>query len=192
MKFKYFLLLFLLFSLNAQESISGGFKSYHNLYKNNFHNYWDQQNPGAGFFIKIPYHYVNLTGGCDYFSFTGKPLESINSYNGKTADFYSLYIYGGVETEFSLSNLKMITGLKTGNNRMVFDDDIVDEAIKSETELFIALYGEIYYQITDNLYAGINIEYNKTFLHKPVELVYGGAGFYYTFQMPELFKEIFK
>jgi len=152
--------------------------------KNTFHDYWSFDK-GVELYLKTPFYLCNLTFGTDYYSFKKKTSE--------VTDFYSMHFFIGAELEYEVfHDLYVSGGVKTGNNRIVFDDDKVQEAIKSETELFLGTYCALRYNIYKDLFLDIRSEYKITFTKKRIEETYIGAGLSYQFDTPKIIQEFLK
>jgi hypothetical protein len=188
--------LFLLFLLTAFsksfsqdrsfDEISIGLNFSNNFNKETLHDYWDPGNLYEAY-LRAPIQFGNIQAGLSYMPFKSKNTEQ--------PDFNGTFIYLQWDKDiFTVNNFEFNSGIKFGMFRMVFDKTELyyGEDEIQEHEIFAGIAASINYKITQDAGLSLSANYNSILTHKKINLIFVGAGFYYTFDTPLWLKDFLK
>ena len=166
------------------ESITLGLEGITNLNHNTFNQYWDPAY-GGKISIETPFYYGTIHSGVELYPFNGK--------NESYPDFFSAYFFLGWSKDIQVvSGIHWYGGLRVGSYRMSFDDDEINETQVVESELGFGLDSWLKLDISSAWAIHCRFCYLVVYTKKHLEFTMFSAGFSYTFDSPQWFKEFLK
>ena len=154
-----------------------------NSNRNMFHRYWK---PANGFELQAETGFY--LGDIEF----GLQLFDINSRRTEQPDYSSVNMFLGWGLEKKLSSKVLFyTGFRIGNYVMFFDDDNIDEALRSESEFNYGLHSRLRYKIGRSTSLELSGHYQKIFTNHQIYLSYISLGISRSFNSPKWFREFF-
>jgi hypothetical protein len=147
-----------------------------NVGRSEFHDYWDPSN-GVQAEFGTPFYLGIVQIGVHVFN------------NDNVTDtvprFGSAFVYLGWGYEWRLPpDVGWFAGIHAGGFYMNFDDDVVVDEGKTESELGLGLRTSVRYPTVTRWSALVTCEYRRIYTHRRIDYVFVGAGVSYTMATP--------
>jgi hypothetical protein len=147
-------------------------------------NYWKLSGFGQGY-VEFPFYSGQVGAGI--------ALIRNNSRTADKPDFRSMFAYIGWGYEFRLPlNTSFSLAYRMGNYSMTFNDDTVNENLKTESEFAAGVQGGCSMLVYDNIEVSLGASYIKIFTKNKNNIILVNAGLSYKFVSPAWLKEIFQ
>ena len=106
--------------------------------------------------------------------------------------FLSFFLYIGWGYELGLpAGLEWVNGFRFGDFHVEFDDDSIQEEVRTESELGVSLYTEMRWFATERWSLRVNAEYRTIYTHRRIDMAFVGVGLGRTFDSPGWLREFF-
>ena len=160
-------------------SVSAGYLQ--NINENMFHGYWKSAN-GFELSAETEFYFGKIESGIQIFSVKARKIEQ--------PDFMAvnMYIGWGLEQKLS-SKLSLNTNFTVGNYYMNFDDNNIDETLKSESEFSLGLKTGVKYNVGNSLFINLSGRYQIIYTFHRIELSYFSVGIGKSFTTPKWLRE---
>ncbi|MCP4704100.1 MAG: porin family protein [candidate division Zixibacteria bacterium] len=168
-------------STNVFRTISISADYLNNSNHNIFHNYWKPTN-GIDLNAKTEFYWGKIELGAQLFS--------INTQNIEQPDFVAVNMYIGWGLEHKLtSKLFLNSSFTVGNYFMNFDENNIDDNLKSESEFSFGLKAGLKYIFRNNMFLNLSGRYQIIYTFHRIELTYISIGLGKSFDMPDWLEE---
>jgi len=145
--------------------------------------YWKISGFGEGF-MEFPFYLGKIGAGI--------ALIRNNARTDDKPDFSGMFIYIGWGYEFRLPlNTSFSLAYRMGNYSMTFNDDTVNENLKTESEFAAGVQGCFSLNVYENIGLNLGGSYIKVFTKNKNNIFLVNAGVSYKFNSPAWLKEIF-
>jgi hypothetical protein len=152
-----------------------------NTNRDTFHEYW-KSSGGIEALVESPFYYGNIQSGIHISQFSSKQPD--------IPDFSSMFIYlGWGKDVIHPFNLIWFNGFRVGMFYMYFNEDEVNDNMKSENELGFSLESRLQHQIMKNWFINLSGYYTAIFTHKRIYHTYIAIGSGYSFTTPKWLRE---
>jgi hypothetical protein len=165
------------------DSLEIGIHYTENVGSNGFHAFW-RHGRGAGVFVAMPVHSVDVQGGVRALSFGRKP--------DGVPGFHSFFVYLGLGKKWTLTPwLGLYSGIDVGSEQMLFDVG-VEGGNSLESEFAVNIGARLIPALRDGWALNVSGNYEVFFTHKPIRLFVITVGVSRSFSTPGWVKEFLR
>lgn len=152
--------------------------------QNTFHDIWTTRDGG-----RIQFETPFYLGVAEL----GFHLYQNDSNDAAVPSFYSFFLYIGWGYEVPLpEGLRWINGFRFGDFHIGFDDDSIQEGVRTESELGVGVFTELRWFVTGRWSLRANAEYRTIYTYRRIDLAFVGVGIGRTFDSPGWLREFFE
>jgi len=144
-------------------------------------NYWKFGNGIEGS-AEMPFYVGRIEAGVQ--------LNPYYSESSSIPDFYAGFVYLGWGLDYSIhQRLNWYTYARVGNLQMTFDDQIIPEALRTESEFSTSLGTRFSTPVSSELNFSVSLNYLMVHTNHPLKLVIVSAGLGYAIDTPPWIRE---